>query len=212
MKKIKLPSISKVIRVLVVSDFFLLFGWGLVVPILAIFIAQRITFGDMGEAAKVVGIAVGIYWIGQALMQLPVANFLDKHEGDKDDYYSLIGGTFLASLTPLGFIFASSPWHIYALQAVHALGMAFAVPSWSAIFTRHIGRGKEAFSWSLENSSASFATGIAGIIGGVVASSFGFVPVFVAVSVLGIIAAILFLLIKENLIPKEKVYPMPKIR
>jgi len=54
-----LKSINKVIKVLVLSDLALLFGWGLITPILAIFITESIKGGD----ARVAGVAVGIYWL-----------------------------------------------------------------------------------------------------------------------------------------------------
>jgi len=201
--------INKVIKVMVFSDLALLFGWGLVNPILAIYIVGSIKGGD----TKVVGIAVGIYWLVKSVLQVPIAHYLDKNHGEKDDYYALIGGTLLASFTPLGFIFATLPWHMYVLQGVHALGMAMAIPSWSGIFTRHIEKGREAFCWSLDSSALGIGAGIAGIIGGTIAKIFGFTPLFIGVSVLGIVAALLFLLIRKDLLPKvpeERVFPMPK--
>lgn len=199
-------SINKVIKILVFSDLVLLFGWGLITPILAVFILESIKGGD----AKVAGIAVGLYWLTKSVFQIPIAHFLDKTKGENDDFYALIFGTILASLAPMGFIFSSQPWHMYLLQIVQALGMAFAIPSWSAIFTRHIEKGREAFCWSLDSSALGIGTGVAGIIGGTVAEAFGFVPLFVGVAVLGIISGLVVLLIKGELLPKEKVYPMPK--
>lgn len=198
--------LNKVIKVLIASDFFLLFGWGLVIPILAIFIVQSIEGGD----ARVAGMAIGIYWLVKSIIQIPIASYLDKHKGEKDDYYALIGGTLLASFVPLGFIFASLPWHIYALQGVHALGMAFAVPSWGGIFTRHIDKGREALSWGTESSSLGIGAGVAGIVGGTLAKFFGFTPLFIGVFVFGIITTLLLLLIAHDLIPKDRVFPIPK--
>ncbi len=201
-----LKSINKVIKILVFSDLILLFGWGLINPILAVFILESIKGGD----AKVAGIAVGIYWLVKSIFQIPIAHFLDKTKGENDDLYALIFGTILASLAPIGFIFSTQPWHMYLLQGVHALGMAFAIPSWSAIFTRHIEKGREAFCWSLDSSALGIGAGVAGIIGGTVAEMFGFVPLFVGVAVLGVISGLVIFLIKRDLLPKEKVYPMPK--
>ena len=199
-------SINKVIKVLILSDFVLMAGWGLIIPILAIFVVDKIEGGD----ASVVGIAIGIYWVLKSLIQIPIGKFLDRTTGEKDDYYFLIFGTGLASLVPIGFIFATLPWHMYALQGIHALGMALAIPSWGGVFIRHIDKGKEAMTWGIESSSLGIGIGIAGIVGGIVAKSFGFTPLFIGVSVLGIIATLLFLLIAKDLIPKEKIFPVLK--
>ena len=47
--------INKIIKVLIVSDFFLNLGWGLMGPVFAIFIVQNITIGSISEAAKIAG-------------------------------------------------------------------------------------------------------------------------------------------------------------
>lgn len=204
-----LKSVNKVVKILVLSDFALMSGWGLVVPILAIFITQQIQGGD----AKVAGIAIGIYWLLKSIIQIPVGKYLDKNHGERDDYYFLIGGTFLASLVPLGFIFATLPWHIYALQSIHAVGAALSLPPWCGIFTRHISKGKEAQSWALDSSALGIGAGVAGIVGGIVAKTFGFTPLFIGVSVLGIVSTLLCLLIKKDLIvPRKKTILIPKPR
>lgn len=199
-------SINKVIKILILSDLILLFGWGLIVPILAIFITEQIKGGDV----RVAGMAIGLYWLVKSIIQIPIGRYLDQKKGEKDDYYFMIFGIFLASLVPLGFIFAKLPWHIYFLQIIHALGMAMNIPAWGGIFVRHVDKGKEALSWSFESSAIGIGAGIAGILGGAIAKFFGFVPLFIGVFVFGIISAFLLFLISKDLIPKDKVFPIPK--
>lgn len=200
-------TINKVIKVLIFSDFVLFSAWGLISPILAIFIVEKIKGGD----ARVAGTAIGIYWLLKSLIQIPIGRYLDKTSGEKDDYYFLISGTFLASLSPLGYIFSSLPFHIYFLQSIQAVGMAMAIPAWGGIFVRHIDKGKEALSWGMESSAIGIGSGIAGILGGLIAKIFGFLPVFILVSVLGIISSLLLFLIAKEILPKEKIFTFPKI-
>ncbi len=198
--------INKIIKILILSDLVLLFGWGLISPILAIFITQQIKGGDV----KLAGMAIGIYWLAKSIIQIPIARYLDKRKGEKDDYYFMIFGIILTSLVPLGYIFATLPWHVYLLQLIHSLGMGMNIPAWGGIFIRHTDKGKEALSWGLESSSIGIGAGIAGILGGIVAKSFGFTPLFIGVFVLGIISAFLCFLIKKGLLPKEKITSIPK--
>lgn len=199
--------LSKVVKILVLSDLLLMFGWGLIFPILAIFVTDHIEGGD----ATVVGIAFGIYWILKSILQIPIGGYLDKNHGDKDDFYFLVIGTFLSSLTAFGFIFSSQPWHIYLLQVVNAVGAAMALPAWSGIFTRHIGAGKEAQSWALDSSALGLGAGIAGVVGGITAESFGFVPLFIMVGILGIFSSLVTFLIQGDLTgKKEKTILIPK--
>jgi len=191
---------------MVVADMFFYAGWGLIAPILAIYVINSVKGGNV----QVVGLAAGIYWILKSIIQIPLAYYLDKNHGEKDDHFVLIAGMVIVSLVPLGYIFISLPWHMYLLQSIYALGMAMVIPSWSGIFTRHIERKREAFCWSMESSGFSISTGIGGIIGGIVANSLGFIPLFVAVSLIGLASTFLLLTVGKNILPKETVYPIPK--
>ena len=198
--------INRVIKAFVFSDLILLFGWGLINPILAIFVIQNI----VGATAKTAGIAIGIYWLSKSVLQIPIAKFLDKNHGERDDFYALFFGIILASLVPLGFLISSLPRHVYLLEALHGLGMALAIPAWSGIFTRHIEKGREAFCWSLDSSALGIGAGLAGIIGGYLVGAIGFSYLFLFVFIFGIISASILFAVKKELLPKGKTIIIPK--
>lgn len=189
---------NKIIKILITSDFILNLGWGLVSPILAIFIVENITSRGPLEAAKIAGFASLFYWITKSILQVPIGHYLDKKHGEKDDFWFMVIGTFLAAFVPIGYLFSSVPWHIYLLQILHATGMSMAFPSWLAIFTRHIDKGREAFEWSMESTFLSAGAGIAGGLGGVLVGIFGFNIIFILVSILNIISAVLLIFIKKD--------------
>ncbi len=195
-----ISMLNRVIKILIFSDLILNSAFGLLAPVFAIFIINNINGGD----AKVAGIAVGIYWILKSILQIPIGNYLDRNHGEKDDFYFLFVGTLLGSLTFLGFIFVSQPWHLYGLQTLLACGMAMAIPSWGGIFARHMDEGREGITWSLESSSIGIGAGIAGIAGGMIVQYAGFTPLFIMMSVGGVLASFFLLLIKNQLVPKEK--------
>ncbi|OGZ22303.1 MAG: hypothetical protein A3D46_02745 [Candidatus Nealsonbacteria bacterium RIFCSPHIGHO2_02_FULL_43_13] len=114
---------------------------------------------------------------------------------------------YAANLIPLGYIFSSQPWHIFILEFIRGLAMACVVPTWSGIFTRHIDKGREAFSWSLESTGLGFAAGIAGAFGGILASLISFKLVFVLVSIFGLAASSLLLLIRPRLFNRDHFKP-----
>lgn len=190
--------INKIVKILITSDFFLNLGWGLLSPIFALFILEKITLDNPAKAAEVAGFAALAYWITKSFIEIPIGRFLDKHSGEKDDFWFMVIGTFVTAFVPIGFLISSSAWHIYAFQVMHAIGMAMTLPSWLAIFTRHIDKGKEAFEWSMETTSIGAGAGIAGGLGGIMASMFGFKILFIFVSALTFFSAILLLLIKNN--------------
>lgn len=199
--------INKVIKILISSDILLITGFGFIAPIFAIFIAQRITLGDMTEAVKIAGFSMAIYWGVKSILQIPIGKYLDKNHGEKDDLYFVMIGNSLAALAAFGYIFSSSAWHLYLLQGVYSLGMAMNIPSWTAIFTRHIDKEQVAFEWATRSTFIGIGAGAAGALGGIIASSFGFNVLFVGVGVFALFSAILPIFIIKIIAPKDKISP-----
>ena len=200
---IRLIPLNQVIQTLIASDFLLQAGWGLSGPIFAIFLTKQIQGGDL----KMVGFIAAAYWIVKSVVQPFIATYLDKNHGEKDDFQFLVAGMFVANLVPLGYVFSTQPWHIFTLEIIRALAMACVIPTWSAIFTRHIDKGREAFSWSMESTGIGFAAGIAGASGGIIASILGFKAIFVLVSTFGILSSLALLLIRKNIFLKDHFTP-----
>lgn len=191
-------KINKVIKTLISSDFVLQSGWGLIGPIFAIFLTKQIQGGNL----QTIGTAAAVYWISKSIIQPFMAHQMDKNHGEKDDFLFLVIGSYVANLVPLGYLFSSQPWHIYCLEFIHGVAMAAAVPSWSAIFTRHIDKGREAFSWSIESTGIGFAAGISGAAGAWLAGIFGFKIVFILACIFGLISSSVLLLVRNLIIPQ----------
>jgi len=141
-------------------------------------------------------------------LQVPIGHYLDKTKGEKDDFWFMTIGTFIAGFIPLGYLISTQAWHIYALQMIYAVGMAMVFPPWLAIFTRHIDKGKEALEWGIESTFLGVGAGIAGGVGGVLASIFGFPSVFIIVSVLTFFSAFLLLFIRNDVSLRDDNNPM----
>ncbi len=196
-------KINKIIKTLISSDFLLQSGWGLIGPIFAIFLTKQIQGGNL----QTVGTVAAVYWVSKSIVQPFIARSMDKNHGEKDDFIYLIIGMYVANLIPLGYIFCSQPWHIYSLEFIRGIAMACVVPAWAAIFTRHIDKGKEAFSWSMESTGLGLAAGISGAVGAWLASLFGFRIVFILVSLFGLLSSSTLLLIRHSIFPKDGFAP-----
>lgn len=195
--------INKVIRVLIASDFLLQGGWGLVGPIFAIFVTRQIAGGTVAS----VGFIVATYWLTKSVIQPFLARLLDARKGERDDFVFLVAGMYVANLVPLGYIISTELWHLFLLEFVRGLAMACVVPAWSGIFTRHIDKGKEAFSWSMESTGLGIAAGLAAAFGGVIATGLGFKVVFLLTSVFGLLASTALLLIRNKISPRNGFVP-----
>jgi len=199
--------LNKIIRTLIISEFFLNSGWGMVSPVFAIFIVKNIAVANPSGAVKVAGFAALFFWMTKSILQIPIGRYLDKNHGEKDDFWFMIIGTFMMAFVPLGYLISSQPWHIYALQMFYGMAAAMVLPSFAAIFTRHINKGKEAFTWSTYSTFLGFAMGISGGIGGIMGSFFGFNVVFIFVSAFTMLAVLLLLIIKNDISFRNKKAP-----
>lgn len=191
-------KLNKIVKVLLISDFFFNCAWGLLSPIFALFIVQQIT-GDNAKAAQVAGFAALFFWGIKSALQIPIGKYLDKNHGEKDDFWFMLIGHIITALVPFGYLFSYSFWHIYALQIVYAVGMAMLVPSWLAVLSRHIDKGKEAFEWGLSSTTYGIATGITGALGGILAATFNFELIFILCGIINFVSAFALLYIKKEL-------------
>jgi len=195
-------KINKAVRLMVVTDFFYNSAFASFGPVFAIFIVDKIH----GGSAQVAGLAVSFFWITKSIVQLPVARFLDRTDGERDDFWAMFFGYFLAGFIPLGYIFASEPWHLYLIQTCYGFIMAWVVPAWYGIFTRHVDKWGISFEWSLESVFAvGLATAGASALGGYVVDRYGFQILFLAASILSVSVSFLLLGLRKHLLPKSKI-------
>ncbi len=202
---LKFPKINQVILIIVFADFMLVTAFGFLTPVFSLFITQEITRGTVAVA----GFALTIYWSVKSVLQLFVARYIDKNHGEYDDFYSMVIGGLISSVAVGFFYFATSVWHIYLLQTVLAVGDAFLVPPFYAIFTRHVDKGKEGFEWALYSSfSIGAGAALGGAFGGVLATIVGFRAVFPLVGLLAFVATIMLLFLRPYVLPKVPGHPV----
>ncbi len=193
-------NINPIVKIMIYSDFLILSGFALYGPIFAIFITRQIQNGS----AHVVGLAVASYWAVRSVVQLPISRFLDKYDGERDDFWAMIGGSFLISIVPFLFIFAKFPWHIYLLMMIYGLGDSLSSPTYLSIFSHHIDKEKENFEWGLRSVLIGIGIGIAGAVGGYLADKFGFEIVFILTGILAIIGSAVLIFIRRSLLLRPK--------
>ncbi|MCC6934779.1 MAG: MFS transporter [Candidatus Yanofskybacteria bacterium] len=200
--------ISHAIRTLITSDFLFNSGFSLFGPIFAVFVMGQVG----GGSVQVVGFAAAITQIIKAVLQIPVARYLDKNHGEYDDFYSLVSGSVIVASTPFLYFFASSATHIYIIQAWYGIGLALAVPPWYAIFTRHIDRMRENLEWSLESIAIGISGAGAAAVGGILAEVVGFRGVFLIAGCFAVLGVVFQIRIYRDLrafVGRHQVRPTP---
>ncbi len=193
-------KISRLIRFFVIADLLFWGGWGFITPVFALFVVQRIA----GATILTVGIASTIYWITKAIFQMPVALYLDRHDGERDDFHALVSGLILAGFAAISFVLVKTTAELYFVVFLQALSFGLYTPSWSAIFSRHLDKKNYAFDWSLDSTAVGIVLGITATIGSVIAAVFGFNAIFVSASILSFSSAILLLFVPDLILPVAK--------
>jgi MFS family permease len=172
-------KINPVVYFLTISDVMIMGGLALIMPIFAVFITGQVKGGSL----EVVGIAEGIYLAMRSLCQIPFGRLIDRIKGEKDDFYVLLFGSLAISLIPLAYIFCDTPLKIYIVQFFYGIIAAAALPTWLAIFTRHIDKDREGLEWGLYQTFAGLSAAVCASLGGFLATQFGFKTLFITVSV-----------------------------
>ncbi len=201
-------KISHTIRYLVLSDFFVNAGFSVFAPVFAIFVTKQVTGGTL----EVVGFGAAIVQIFKIAVELPLAKLLDRNHGEYDDFYSLMFGSVLIALVPFLYLFATQVSHIYLIEAIYGVGIAFVAPPWYAIFSRHLDKLQESFEWTLDSVSIGLGAAGAAAGGGFLASHFGFHTVFIVGGILAIFGGAMQMRIYSHLrarVPKGDILPQP---
>jgi len=190
-----LKNINPVIRFLIISDTVLIGAAGLLGPIFALFIEDFI----QGGSAAVAGTAVGIYLFTKSILQIPIAHFIDKIRGEKDDFWVMFIFTILIALVPLLYIIIKTPPQLYAVQFILGLFTAFTFPTYMAIFTRHIDKEKEGTEWGIYFTLTDLTSATLAVVGGYIATIQGFPTLIIAVVVMSVLGSLLLWPIKPYL-------------
>ncbi len=195
--------LSAVVRRFVIADLIWLGGWGLMSPIFAVFVVDSIP----GATVMTVGVGAAIYWILKSIIQIPVALAIDRTPSERDDYLVLVVSLMLAGLTAFSFILVRTVWQLYLVQAMQAVSFALYIPSWNGIFTRHLDPEHRAFEFALDSTAVGIATGIAGLVGSVIAATFGFHVIFFMTAILSFVSAVIIFHSPDIVFPRHRSVP-----
>ncbi|MBI3420933.1 MAG: MFS transporter [Candidatus Sungbacteria bacterium] len=196
--KFSFPKINQVVLIIIFAHFIFTTAAGLTTPLFAIFVLQNI-----GQPVTAVGFAIALYWICKSVLQLPVARYLDRTDGECDDHYAMLAGTLILVVATFLYYLATEIWHVYLLQIMIAVGDSLIVPPFYAIFSRHLDREHTGFEWALFSSfSIGAGSAIGGIFSGILASVVGIRAIFLVNGTLSLIALVILWFLKPYISPR----------
>lgn len=174
---------NKVLRTLVVSDLFILSSFGLIQPIFAVFLLKNIATTTITS----VGVAITIQIFTKAVLQIFIARWTDEERGNCRELYTLLAGSLIISLVPLGYILAHSISHIYLVQIIYGIGQALSYPSWRVIFTRYLSQERTGLEWGIYDTITSFGVALAATLGAYFAEQYSFTHLFIFVAIMSLV-------------------------
>jgi len=188
---------NRILKLLIFSDIFVLTGFGLIAPIMAIFIKDNLVGGSIAA----VGIATTITLLVRCILHL----FFAYYAQPKHRYAMAICGTFFISVVPFIYFFATNVNYIYFASLLAGIGSGLANPAWFSLFAANLSKKQRGWEWSIYSSSVGLGTAAAAFFGSILAFKFGFPPVFIAVGILALIGCFILLGLTKKEAEKDKI-------
>lgn len=160
-------------------------------PFYAIFV------GKVGGDIEVAGMAVALLFFIRGLASIIIAKFENKFK--ETEYFLIIGG-LLRSVGFAGYIFVKEPIHLGYISFVLGIADAIIYPAADALFSRHVEKGQDVSQWGWWEVMESWGTALGALIGGFVASLFGFNAVFFAMAIISVLNAVIIFILPRKIL------------
>ncbi len=189
---------NRTLKFLMISDIFYGTGFGLVAPIVAIFIKEGLTGGSIFAA----GIATTVFILIKSIVQLPFSRYVDRH--DRKLKWLKVGYALII-FNPLIYIFADHMNYIYVAEAIHGIGSGLAFPAWLGLWSTHLDKGHESFEWSLYSTVVGLGSAVTAAGGAAIAQFIGFNLTFALVEVMVIFGFIVLFFLDAKPVNRKDV-------
>jgi MFS family permease len=181
-------QVNPFVKAFIISDSLLWGSWNLITPISAIFVATVIPGGDIQTAA----FAFSIYQVARVLFELLSGEILRKSSDRKKLTFTVIGMTIL-TLAYLGLVFTESPTALYAFYSLTGVGIGLATPAKNSLFALHLDKNREAIEWGQADAVIFICNALAAVVGGYIATKYGFQILFALAAVINLTGIIPYL-------------------
>jgi len=179
------------LKILLSASMFFALSEGFLGPIYAIFVKE------IGGDLIATGISWSIFMIISGVGMIIIGKLTDLL---KKEELMLTIGFFFTTIGTLGYLFISNKYELFIIQIIFGIGNAINWPAYDSLYTKSLEKGKFAFQWSMCESVYLIFGGIGALIGGIIATLYGFKTLFMTMFILcvfGLLAS-LQLLIKSN--------------
>ena len=169
---------KKRLKLLLGADAFLILATAFFGPIYAIFVEK--IGGDILDASG----AWAVFMLASGILIFFISKWEDrvKHQ---DKLLVISYGVMCIGI--FGYLLISRPWHLFVVQIVLGIAEALNTPVYDALYSKYLDKGKFASEWGLWDSMNNILAAVGAILGGLIATFFGFKALFAAMFVVYLI-------------------------
>ncbi len=190
---------NRTMKLLMLSDIFVLTGFGLIQPILAIFINQGVDWRY--------GIDCRHSQHHLPPDQVPGTVALreihrrSRQEDPMADPWHLAHG-----IVPILYITADSMYKVYLAELIYGLGSGLAYPTWLGLWSRNLNRGKKASSGLSIRPLLALGLRLQGLLGAAMASITGFTTTFLLAGAMCLLGCVTLIVLESRSAEKVEDY------
>jgi len=177
----KKKHFNRAIRSMLFADSLLLVATAMLGPLYAIFVEEL--GGDLLDAGAT--FAVFSFVAGVVIL-------ISGAMGDraKEPELIIVAGYLITAIGFFAYAFVNSMVALMAVQVIVGVGLAVRAPVFDALFSEHLDKHREGIEWGAWDSMSYFAGAFGAVVGGYIASNFGFTYIFFIMAVLSLISAV----------------------
>jgi MFS family permease len=166
---------NRALRVLLITNGLVLLAGAMLGPIYALFVNK--IGGDLLDAS----LTGSFFALAAGLTTLVAGRFADKNKREG----LIVGlGYLIMGIGFLLYLFVNSIWFLFGVQVLIGFAEAFYSPAFDSLYSKHSTKTKLGREWGAWESINYFSIAVGGIIGGIIANSFGFNAIFIIMALL----------------------------
>ncbi len=168
-------------KILLNSTYLWYFGAGMLGPLFAVF-TQKIG-GDILEISWAWATYLIISGILIIIMGKISDNFASKEK-------LMVAGYALNTIFTFGYLFVSTPIHLFIVEAGLGIATAIAWPTWDALYAKYEDKKHDGYTWGLAAGGEFLMNGLALVAGGFIVEIFSFTALFIIMGFIELIATL----------------------
>lgn len=182
-------QINPLVKSFIISEAFLWSAWNFITPIFAIFVANKVSGGNVSIAAS----AYSVFLIARIIFELISSKYFAKSSDNKKLKVTVVGISLL-SVSYLGFAFTKTVFPVFLFYIFAGAGFGISAPLKNALFSTHLDKDKESVEWSMHDTVVFIGMALSTALGGFIASIYGFTFLFILAAIVNLLSSFPYIL------------------